>query len=110
MLHILTLLLQYIQLSFTYMQSEVPSILFNRCIYPLPLYYLQVAVLQALEKAEQRSKPPMDQLFEDVYKVKPAHLVKQERKLQEHIAKYPAHYGLSHDSSDEGEGDRVEEE
>ena len=61
---------------------------------------MQVAVLQALEKAEQRNKPPMDQLFEDVYKVKPAHLVKQERKLQEHIAKYPAHYGLSHDGSE----------
>lgn len=78
--------------------------------YSLFLYYCQVAVIQALEKAEQRNKPSMDQLFEDVYKVKPAHLVKQERKLQEHIAKYPAHYGLSHDSLEEGEGDQEEEE
>lgn len=60
-------------------------------------------MLQALEKAEQRNKPHMDQLFEDVYKVKPAHLVKQEKKLQEHIAKYPAHYGLSHDGSEAGD-------
>lgn len=62
--------------------------------------------MQALEKAEQRNKPSIDQLFEDVYKEKPPHLIKQEKQLQEHLAKYPAHYNQGHDSADEATAER----
>lgn len=39
----------------------------------------RLEVLRALEKAEKRSKPPMEDLFNDVYRDKPAHLMKQEQ-------------------------------
>mmetsp|Transcript_909 Transcript_909/g.1206 ORF Transcript_909/g.1206 Transcript_909/m.1206 type:complete len:431 (+) Transcript_909:23-1315(+) len=61
----------------------------------------RLQVLQALETAEQRNKPPMQQLFEDVYFDKPAHLIKQENQLLDHIAKYPEHYGLGEHTSPE---------
>ena len=50
------------------------------------------AVLKAMEKAEKRSKPPMDKLFEDVYSELPANLEYQKKSLEEHIAKYPQKY------------------
>lgn len=40
--------------------------------------------------------PQFAQLFEDVYDSKPAHLLKQEAELLEHIAKYPDHYTTAH--------------
>lgn len=49
-------------------------------------------VLTALETAELRPKPPMEELFEDVYEVKTTNLVEQLTELKEHIAKYPEHY------------------
>ena len=49
-------------------------------------------VLQALARAEKRSKPDISDMFEDVYKDKPPHLAQQERELKEHLAKYPEHY------------------
>jgi 2-oxoisovalerate dehydrogenase E1 component alpha subunit len=52
----------------------------------------RAAVLTALETAEVRPKPPMEELFEDVYHEKPAHLVRQLAELKEHVAKYPEHY------------------
>ncbi len=52
----------------------------------------RAAVLAALETAEHRPKPPMEDLFSDVYAVKPDHLVKQEQELKEHVQKYAAHY------------------
>lgn len=56
----------------------------------------RAAVLLALETAENKPKPPLDQLFEDVYESKPHHLVTQEAELLEHIAKYPEHYTTAH--------------
>lgn len=50
------------------------------------------AVMMALESAEAKPKPPVSDLFDDVYAVKPAHLLKQEKQLHEHMAKYPEHY------------------
>ena len=50
------------------------------------------AVLKAMEKAEKRSKPPMDKLFEDVYSELPANLEYQKKSLEEHIVKYPQKY------------------
>ena len=49
-------------------------------------------VLAAMEVAEGRKKPPVSELFEDVYAEKPAHILRQEQQLQEHIAKYADHY------------------
>ena len=49
-------------------------------------------VLKALETAEAKKKPSVDMLFDDVYETKTAHLLRQERELQAHMAKYPEHY------------------
>jgi 2-oxoisovalerate dehydrogenase E1 component alpha subunit len=50
------------------------------------------AVLNAFRKAEQRPKPSIDTMFENVYMNKPPHLMRQETCLQEHIIKYPNYY------------------
>ena len=50
------------------------------------------AVLRALETAEKREKPPVTELFSDVYKEKPAHLMEQEEELRRHIQNYPNDY------------------
>lgn len=52
----------------------------------------RAAVLQAMETAEKKPKPPLEKMFDDVYETKPAHLLRQEQELLEHIAKYPSHY------------------
>lgn len=54
------------------------------------------AVVQAMEIAEKKPTPPIDQMFEDVYEIKPKHIMKQEQELAEMIAKYPEHYKSSH--------------
>lgn len=53
----------------------------------------RVAVLQALERAEVKKKPGRKELFADVYKEKPRHLVEQEEELEAHVKKYPEVYG-----------------
>jgi 2-oxoisovalerate dehydrogenase E1 component alpha subunit len=53
-------------------------------------------VAKALEVAELKNKPPLQELFNDVYESKPQHLIKQEQALLEHIKKYPDHYNHSH--------------
>ena len=37
------------------------------------------AVLVALETAEKRAKPPLREMFDDVYSEKPPHILKQEK-------------------------------
>ena len=54
------------------------------------------AVLTALETAENRPKPPMSELFEDVYDVKPDHLIKQFEELKAHVSKFPDYYETKH--------------
>ncbi|KAI2507558.1 Dehydrogenase E1 component [Fragilaria crotonensis] len=44
-------------------------------------------VLQAMEAAEKKGPPPIEELFEDVYKVMPDHLKRQERQLLDHLGK-----------------------
>ena len=56
----------------------------------------RAAVLTALETAENRPKPPMGELFEDVYEVKPEHLERQYQELKAHVAKFPEHYESKH--------------
>ena len=53
----------------------------------------RMAVLRALERAEVKEKPGREDLFTDVYKEKPRHLVEQEEELEEHVRKYPEVYG-----------------
>lgn len=52
----------------------------------------KMAVLQAIEASEERPKPPLEELFEDVYHEMPFHLQRQEAQLKEHMAKYPKEY------------------
>ncbi len=49
-------------------------------------------VLRALERAEVKPKPGVDELFTDVYAEKPRHLKEQEEELSEHMKKYPEVY------------------
>lgn len=55
----------------------------------------KMAVLQAIGQAEALHLPPLDTLFEDVYKEVPAHLERQRQEMQAHIAKYPKRYNTS---------------
>jgi 2-oxoisovalerate dehydrogenase E1 component alpha subunit len=56
----------------------------------------RVAVLKAIEQAERRPPPPLDDLFEDVYRDMPRSLVEQQTQLREHLAKYPKMYSTNH--------------
>lgn len=58
----------------------------------------RLAVRKALEVAEGKPKPPISAMFEDVYSEKTPNLIRQEKELMDHIAKYPEHY--STDSSE----------
>jgi 2-oxoisovalerate dehydrogenase E1 component alpha subunit len=49
-------------------------------------------VMKAMEQAERRPKPPLEEMFQDVYQEVPPHLQRQEAELHEHIAKYPDRY------------------
>lgn len=49
-------------------------------------------VLKALETAEARNKPPLSEVFSDVYDKKPSHLVEQEESLIRHLEKHPGKY------------------
>jgi 2-oxoisovalerate dehydrogenase E1 component alpha subunit len=52
----------------------------------------KVAVLKALQEAERKPGPALEELFKDVYKEMPNSLREQERKLQEHLKRYPNEY------------------
>ena len=49
-------------------------------------------VVQAMERAENRTDPPFDTLFSDVYSEMPQHLQRQKTQLEEHLKKYPDKY------------------
>lgn len=53
-------------------------------------------VMEALKTAENRPKPNVEELFNDVYKEIPPHLQKQKDELFAHMAKYPDHYNSGH--------------
>ena len=52
----------------------------------------QLAVLRAIEKAENAAKPDLSYMFQDVYKNAPNHLEKQEKDLHDHLKNYGVHY------------------
>ena len=49
-------------------------------------------VKEAFAAADERPKPPLSDLFEDVYAEVPPHLEKQQEELKAHVAKYPNEY------------------
>ena len=51
-------------------------------------------VLQAMRAAETALKPPISQMFDDVYDVLPQHLKEQKEQMMEHLSKYGDKYGL----------------
>jgi 2-oxoisovalerate dehydrogenase E1 component alpha subunit len=59
------------------------------------------AVLAAMRVAEAAKKPPIDDLFRDVYDQVPLHLQRQQAQLREHLAKHGDKYGLDNFQSDE---------
>lgn len=46
-------------------------------------------LLQAMQTAEKTEKPPITEMFSDVYDVLPANLLDQEKQLTESIRKHP---------------------
>lgn len=53
-------------------------------------------VLTTLEKTEKMDIVGVDQMFEDVYDVKPPSLIEQENELKEHLSKYGEFYQQQH--------------
>lgn len=51
-------------------------------------------VRNALKTATSELLPPIDTLFEDVYKEIPSHIEEQRQELKAHLRKYPEDYDL----------------
>lgn len=49
-------------------------------------------MLNAIQVAEKMEKPPISELFTDVYDVVPSNLREQEKLLRETISKHPQDY------------------
>jgi 2-oxoisovalerate dehydrogenase E1 component alpha subunit len=62
---------------------------------------IDVEVKKAFHEASHLSKPPISDLFTDVYNVLPWHLAEQQKQLQDLIDKYPDEYDLQAYSSDQ---------
>jgi 2-oxoisovalerate dehydrogenase E1 component alpha subunit len=56
----------------------------------------RIDIIVALETAEKRPKPSVEEMFNDVYSAKPKNLIHQEKELYEHLRKYPNHYTTDH--------------
>lgn len=52
----------------------------------------RAAVIDAMRQAESRPKPPLNDLFDDVYHELPPSLVDQQKQLHEHLDKYKGKY------------------
>lgn len=53
-------------------------------------------MLQALEAAEKKAKPPLKALFEDVYKDMPSNLLEQQEHLDSHLRRNQGRYEKVH--------------
>lgn len=49
-------------------------------------------VLEAFKRAEKLKKPPIVEMFKDVYKNMPERIKKQQEECFEHLRKYPSDY------------------
>ncbi|AEY01049.1 3-methyl-2-oxobutanoate dehydrogenase [Oceanimonas sp. GK1] len=56
---------------------------------------LRRQILEVMKQAEQRSRPPLNSLIEDVYASPPARLKQQLEQLKRQLAAYPEHYPAS---------------
>lgn len=56
----------------------------------------RAAILTALDAAAKKIKAPLSDMFTDVYHNMPLHLIQQQKEVDEHIQKYPAHYKSRH--------------
>ena len=52
----------------------------------------KLAVIEAMREAERKPKPPLEDLFEDVYHEMPSSLKEQQQQLNHHLQKYPKNY------------------
>lgn len=50
--------------------------------------------MTSFSKAEKTSKPPIDEMFADVYKEPTKHLRKQQAELHAHLKEYGQHYPI----------------
>ena len=55
----------------------------------------RTAVREALKGAIEATKPPIDDLFTDVYEQIPRHIEDQRQQLKEHLRKYGKEYDLA---------------
>jgi len=53
-------------------------------------------ILAQLRISEHKPKPPLEELFTDVYDTMPQHLKEQYEELKAHIAQNPEHYKTGH--------------
>uniref|UniRef100_A0A7N0TUK6 3-methyl-2-oxobutanoate dehydrogenase (2-methylpropanoyl-transferring) n=1 Tax=Kalanchoe fedtschenkoi TaxID=63787 RepID=A0A7N0TUK6_KALFE len=53
---------------------------------------IKIEILQAIQVAEKMQKPPVAELFTDVYDIAPSNLLEQERSVREALSKYPQEY------------------
>lgn len=51
-------------------------------------------ILAAFDRAEKRPKPPVTEMFADVYDQMPPRLEKQLKSMKEHVEKYKSEYPL----------------
>lgn len=49
-------------------------------------------VMEAFREAEAQPKPPIEELFRDVYDNMPSHIETQLNEIRQHVAKYPNQY------------------
>jgi 2-oxoisovalerate dehydrogenase E1 component alpha subunit len=56
----------------------------------------RAAVMTALETSEVKAHPSIENLFEDVYDVMPAHIAQQMKDLKRHVALHEEHYEKKH--------------
>jgi len=64
-------------------------------------------VMAALQLAESSKKPPISQMFEDVYDTLPIHLQQQADEMKKHLNKYGEHYQLGSFDEEEDYTDPV---
>jgi hypothetical protein len=50
--------------------------------------------MASFSKAEKTSKPPIDEMFADVYREPTKHIRKQQAELNAHLKEYGKHYPL----------------
>jgi len=55
---------------------------------------VKVDIEEAAQRADSEKKPPIDDLFNDVYDKLTPNLIEQKRELEAHLAKYPENYPI----------------